>query len=99
MTYLRCSIGKWRIDLRSREAQEIFKRINAEGVKVFRKQPGFISYRLMQASSDLTVAVAEWTSEELGKAGAENYRRWLRESGIWDKLVLQTHDGRVVASS
>ena len=99
LTYLRCSIGKWSIDLYSREAEEIFKKINDEGVTVFRKQPGFISYRLMRASSDVTVAVAEWKSEELGKAGAKNYRRWLSKSGIWDKLVLQTYDGATVASS
>lgn len=99
MTYLRCSTGKWNIDLDSREAQEIFERINSEGVKVFRRQPGFISYRLMKASSDVTVAVAEWESKELGRVGAENYRNWLRETGIWEKLTLQTYDGEVVASS
>ena len=99
MTYLRCSIGKWSIDLYSREAEEIFKKINDKGITVFRKQPGFISYRLMRASSNITVAVAEWKSEELGKVGAENYRKWLSKSGIWDKLVLQTYDGVVVASS
>ena len=99
LTYLRCSIGKWSIDLYSQEAEEIFKKINDEGVTLFRKQPGFISYRLMRARSDVTVAVAEWKSEELGKVGAENYRRWMRESGIWDKLVLQTYDGETVASS
>ena len=87
------------MDLFSREAEEIFKTINDEGVKVFQKQPGFLSYRLMRAGSDVTVAVAEWKSEELGKVGAENYRQWLRESGIWDKLVLQTYDGDTVASS
>jgi hypothetical protein len=99
LTYLRCSIGKWNIDLYSLEAEEIFKKINGEGVKVFREQPGFMGYRFMRASADVTVAVAEWESEELGKLGAENYRRWLRESGIWNKLILQTHDGEVVASS
>ena len=99
LTYLRCSIGKWGIDLYSQEAGEIFKKINDEGVKVFQEQPGFISYRLMRASSDVTVAVAEWKSEDLGKVGAENYRMWLRKSGIWDKLVLQTRDGEIVASS
>ena len=87
------------MDLFSREAEEIFKTINDEGVKVFQNQPGFLSYRLMRASSDVTIAVAEWESEELGKVGAENYRQWLRKSGIWGKLVLQTYDGDTVASS
>ena len=99
MTYLRCSIGKWSIDLDSPEAEAIFEKINNEGVKVFQKQAGFISYRLMRASAQVTVAIAEWQSEELGKVGAENYRNWLRESGIWNKLVLQTYDGEVVATS
>jgi hypothetical protein len=99
LTFLRCSIGKWSIDLFSQEAEEIFRRISDEGVKVFRKQLGFINYRLMRAGADVTMAVAEWQSEELGKIGAENYRKWLRESGIWNKLVLQTYDGEVVSSS
>jgi DNA gyrase inhibitor GyrI len=99
MTYLRCSIGKWEIDLLSNEAKEVFRSIDEEGVRVFRKQPGFIQYRLMLADPHTTVAVAEWESEELGKKGAENYRNWLRSSGIWDKLVLQTYDGEVVAAS
>jgi hypothetical protein len=99
VTYLRCSIGKWSIDLSSPEAKAIFERINTEGVKVFQRQAGFISYRLMRVSAEITVAVAEWQSEELGKVGAENYRNWLRESGIWNKLVLQTYDGAVVATS
>jgi DNA gyrase inhibitor GyrI len=99
LTYLRCSIGKWSIDLSSTEAKNIFNDINDEGVKVFRKQPGFIQYRLMLADSHTTVAVAEWESEELGKKSTQNYRNWLRTSGIWDKLVLQTYDGEVVATS
>ena len=99
MTYLRCSIAKWSIDLHSLEAKAIFRTINNEGVRVFRQQSGFISYRLMRAGNDVTVAVAEWESEELGKIGAENYRKWLKESGIWNKLVLETYDGEVVASS
>jgi hypothetical protein len=81
---------KWNIDLTSPEAKEIFNSIDSEGVKVFRQQPGFIQYHLMLADAHTTVAVAEWASEELGKKGAENYRNWLRSSGIWNKLVLQT---------
>jgi hypothetical protein len=59
MTYLRCSIGKWKIDLLSDKAKEIFRSIDDEGVKVFREQPGFIQYRLMLADAHTTVAVAE----------------------------------------
>jgi hypothetical protein len=69
VTYLRCSIGKWSIDLNSPEAKAIVEKINNEDVKVFQKQAGFISYRLMRASAEVTVAVAEWQSEELGKVG------------------------------
>jgi hypothetical protein len=45
------------------------------------------------------VAVPEWESEELGKKGPENYRNWLKTSGILDKLVFQTYDGEVLAAS
>jgi hypothetical protein len=46
MTYLRCTIGRWNIDLSSDEGQETFRLINDEGLRVFRSQPGFIRYRL-----------------------------------------------------
>jgi hypothetical protein len=99
MTYLRCTIGRWNIDLSSNEGQESFRLINDEGLQVFRSQPGFISYRLMVAESTTTIAVAEWESEELGKPGAQRYRDWLRSSGIAEKLSLESYDGEVVVAS
>jgi hypothetical protein len=66
---------------------------------VFRAQPGFVRYRLMRANRTTTVAVAEWESEQLGKAGAEQYRAWMRRAGIMDRLTLQTHAGDIVAES
>ena len=51
MTYLRCTIGRWNIDLSSSEGQEAFRLINDEGLRVFRSQPGFIRYRLMVADA------------------------------------------------
>lgn len=53
----------------------------------------------MKADRHITVAVAEWETEELGLRGAENYRQWMRDSGIWDKIVLTTYAGEIVASS
>ena len=69
MTYLRCTVGRWKIDLSSAEAREAFRLIDEEGVRVFRTQPGFVRYRLMLAGPKTTIAVAEWESEELGKPG------------------------------
>jgi hypothetical protein len=99
VTYLRCTIGRWTIDLNSQEGREAFRQIDAEGVRVFRQQPGFIRYRLMVADPVTTIAVAEWESEELGKPGAQRYREWLRNSGIAENLTLETYDGEVVAAS
>ena len=98
MTYLRCTIGRWNVDLKSEEVQEAFRLINDEGLRVFRSQPGFVRYRLMVADSTMTIAVAEWESEELGKPGAQRYREWLRSSGVAEKLSLETYDGEVVAA-
>jgi hypothetical protein len=42
VTYLRCTIGRWNIDLDSEEGREVFRLIDAEGVRVFRSQPGFV---------------------------------------------------------
>ena len=99
MTYLRCTIGRWTIDLDSEEGREAFHQIDTEGVRVFRSQPGFVRYSLMVADPTTTVAVAEWESEELGKPGARRYREWLKSSGIAKKLSLETYDGEVVAAS
>ncbi len=97
--YLRVSVATWSIDLRSEEAERIFRRINTDGVAVFHAQQGFVRYRLMRANPTTTVAVAEWESEQLGKAGAEQYRAWMRRTGIMDRLTLQTHAGDIVAES
>jgi hypothetical protein len=99
VTYLRCTIGRWNIDLSSEEGRETFHLIDDEGLRVFRDQPGFIRYRLMVAGATTTIAVAEWESEELGKPGAQRYREWLRNSGIAEKLSLETFDGPIVVAS
>ena len=99
MTYLRCTIGRWNVDLSSDEAREAFRLINDEGLRVFRSQPGFICYRLMIADPTTTIAVAEWESEELGKPGAQRYREWLSSSGIAQMLSLETYDGDIVVAS
>jgi hypothetical protein len=99
VTYLRCTIGRWNIDLDSEEGREAFRLIDTEGVRVFSNQPGFVRYRLMVADPETTIAVAEWESEELGKPGAQRYREWLKSSGIAEKLSLETYDGEVVAAS
>jgi quinol monooxygenase YgiN len=97
--YLRVSVASWNIDLYSQEAEGIFRQIDTDGVAVFRAQPGFLRYRLMRANGTTTVAVAEWESEHLGKAGAERYRAWMRTAGIMDRLTLETYAGEIVAES
>ena len=97
--YLRVSIGHWNIDTYSPEAEHIFRQIATDGVAVFRAQPGFVRYRLMRENSSTTIAVAEWQSEELGLAGAEQYRAWMRRVGIMDHFTLETHAGQIVAGS
>jgi hypothetical protein len=99
MTYLRTTIASWDIDLTSDVGQEMVRQISEGGLAVFRQQPGFIRYRLMQADARTTVAVAEWESEELGRAGAQRYRDWMRGSGIMEHLSLRTYDGPVVVAS
>ena len=95
--YLRVTVARWDIDLSSAEAKRIFHQIDTDGVAVFRAQPGFVRYRLMRADSVTTVAVAEWESEALGKAGAERYRDWMRRVGIMKHLTLETRAGEFVA--
>ena len=97
--YLRVSVARWDIDLSSAEAERIFHQIDTDGVAVFRAQPGFVRYRLMRADATTTVAVAEWESEALGKAGAERYRDWMRRVGIMNHITLETRAGEIVAGS
>ncbi len=97
--YIRVSIGHWDIDTYSPDAERIFRQIETDGVAVFRAQPGFVRYRLMRENGTTTIAIAEWESEPLGLAGAEQYRSWMRRVGIMDRLVLETHTGQIVAGS
>ena len=97
--YLRMTIAHWNISTYSADAERIFHMIGTDGLAVFRAQPGFISYRLMRADSTKTIAVAKWESEELGKAGAEKYREWMRSAGIMDFIKLETYSGEIVVDS
>lgn len=97
--YLRVSVARWTIDTFSPEAEAIFRRIATEGVAVFRAQPGFVRYRLLRENRSTTVAVAEWESEALGVAGAEQYRAWMRRAGIMARIALETRAGEIVAAS
>lgn len=99
MNYLRATVASWDIDLTSPVGQDLVRQIEEGGVTVFRQQPGFIRYRLMQADARTTIAVAEWESEDLGRAGAQRYREWMRSSGIMEHLSLHTYDGPVVVAS
>jgi hypothetical protein len=38
-------------------------------------------------------------TEQLGQAGAEKYRAWMRNVGIMDRFTLETHAGDIVAGS
>ena len=97
--YLRATIAHWNISTYSPDAERIFRMIGTDGLAVFRAQPGFINYRLMRADSTKTIAVAKWESEELGKAGAEKYREWMRSVGIMDFIKLETYSGEIVVDS
>lgn len=97
--YLRVSFAHWDINLYTPDAEKMFRQIETDGVAVFQSQPGFIRYRLVRTDSTTTIAVAEWESEQLGKAGAENYRAWMRSVGIMNHIKLETHTGDIVAAS
>jgi len=93
------TIGRWNFDLESPEGQQVFHRIQTEGVSVFRQQPGFVRYRLMRADNHTTVAMAEWESEALASVGAQQFRAWLAKAGIREKLTMETYSGEIVAAS
>ena len=97
--YLRVSIAHWDINVYTPEAEQMFHQIETDGVAVFKAQPGFVRYRLMRADSTTTIAVAEWESEQLGLAGAEKYRAWMRSVGIMNHIKLETYTGDIVAAS
>ena len=64
MTNLRCTVGRWNVDLNSEEARGSFRLINDEGLRTFRSQPGSFHSRLIAADTTTTIAVAEWESEK-----------------------------------
>jgi hypothetical protein len=90
------TVAEWDIDLDTPAGERLVAMIRDEGLKVFRRQPGFIRYRLMRAGPTKSVAVAEWESEELGIAGAANYRQWLDDIGIRAHITMATEAGPVL---
>ena len=99
MTYLRMTVAEWDIDLDTPEGHRLVELIRSEGLAVFRRQPGFIRYRLMRAGPGRSIAVAEWESEELGVRGAARYRDWLDKAGIKARITMATEAGPVLVSS
>ena len=93
------TVAEWDIDLDTPEGHRLIERIRSEGLQVFRRQPGFIRYRLMRASPGKSIAVAEWESEELGVRGAARYRDWLDAAGIKAHITMTTEAGPVLVSS
>jgi hypothetical protein len=53
-TYLRCTIGKWKVDLDSEEAQEAFRLISDEGLRALTAAPVSIDPHVL-VSGDETV--------------------------------------------
>lgn len=98
MHYLRMTRAIWDLDLDGPEGSALVARIAGEGVAVFRRQPGFIRYRLMRAGPRTTIAVAEWASEELGTVGAEHFRAFLAEAGIRAHITMETEAGPVLVA-
>jgi heme-degrading monooxygenase HmoA len=99
MTYLRMTVAEWDIDLDTPEGHRLAGLIRSDGLAVFRRQPGFIRYRLMRAGPGRSIAVAEWESEALGMAGAAKYREWLETAGIKAHITMATEAGPVLVSS
>ena len=99
MTYLRMTVAEWDIDLDTPEGGRLVELIRSQGLAVFRRQPGFIRYRLMRAGPGKSIAVAEWESEELGITGAGKYREWLETAGIRAHITMATEAGPVLVSS
>jgi hypothetical protein len=99
MTYLRVTVAEWDIDLDTPQGARLVELIRSEGLTVFRRQPGFIRYRLMRAGPGKSIAVAEWESEELGITGAARYRQWLEDAGIRARINMNTEAGPVLISS
>ena len=99
MTYLRMTVAEWDIDLDTPQGARLVDLIRTQGLAVFRRQPGFIRYRLMRAGPGRSIAVAEWESEELGIPGAARYRQWLEDAGVRVHITMDTTAGPVLVTS
>ena len=98
MAYLRMTVADWDVEVDGPEGRALVDLIARDGAAVFRRQPGFVRYRLMAAGPRRTVAVAEWRSEELGLAGSARYREWLAEAGVRAHITMDTEAGEIVVT-
>jgi heme-degrading monooxygenase HmoA len=99
MSYVRTTIGKWKIDMTSAKGQEFFQRVKDEGIPFLKGQPGFVHYQIMRIDPHMTISVTEWQNESSGKAGAQRFRDWLQGTGFTQLVLLETLSGDVLVSS
>ena len=92
------TVADWDVDVDSPEGKAMVQAIAADGLAVFRAQPGFVRYRLMRAGPRRTVAVAEWRTEEESLSGSTRYREWLASAGIRAHITMDTETGPIVVS-
>ena len=93
------TVAEWDVDLDTPQGERLVDLIRTNGIDVFKRQPGFIRYRLMRAGPMKSIAVAEWESEELGITGAARYRQWLEDAGIRSHISMETEAGPVLVSA
>ena len=99
MTFQRVTFAEWDIDVDTPEGHRLLDIVRSDGLALFRRQPGFIRYRLVRLGPSRTIALAEWDSEELALAGAARYRSWLETAGLMAHITLTTESGPVLISS
>ena len=67
--------------------EEIVRWTTEGSLPVYRQQPGFIAYEVIQAEGDTWISVTTWESREQADAGAQRIAVWLKETPTMVSLV------------
>jgi heme-degrading monooxygenase HmoA len=70
---------------------EIAEKAKAGMLPIFREQPGFVRYRLLEVDPDTMMSVSEWTTADAATAATEQSAAWVT-SNLGQNVTIIRND-------
>jgi quinol monooxygenase YgiN len=80
-------------------ASDMVRRAEEEMLPIFRQQPGFIAYELIETGTDSLISISTWQSQEQANEATKSAALWVKENLGFMLIVIENYVGEVVLSS